>query len=83
MALPEGESMANKILSGKRVLVTQADVFMGPVLCEVFSGYGATVIASTESILSAGAPADIVTEAGHIDIIVANMDIAAANTAAP
>jgi 2-keto-3-deoxy-L-fuconate dehydrogenase len=29
--------MSNQILQGKRVLVTHADAFMGPVLCEVFA----------------------------------------------
>ena len=33
-------------LAGKRVLITQADAFMGPVLCEVFAEQGAEVIAS-------------------------------------
>ena len=51
--------MMNRSLAGKRVLITQADVFMGPVLCEVFAGHGATVIASTGSLVSAGAPAAI------------------------
>jgi len=56
--------MSNQILLGKRVLVTQADMFMGPVLCEVFAQHGAIVIASTESLLSAGAPSAIVAAAG-------------------
>ena len=34
-------------LAGKRILVTQASEFMGPVLCEVFAEQGATVVAST------------------------------------
>lgn len=34
-------------LTGLRVLITQADAFMGPALCEVFAEQGATVIAST------------------------------------
>jgi NAD(P)-dependent dehydrogenase (short-subunit alcohol dehydrogenase family) len=42
--------MSNQILVGKRVLVTQADQFMGPALCEVFAKHGATVIASTDPI---------------------------------
>ena len=35
------------MLQGKRVLVTQADDFMGPVLCDVFREHGAEVVAST------------------------------------
>jgi 2-keto-3-deoxy-L-fuconate dehydrogenase len=63
--------MSNQNFSGKRVLITQADRFMGPVLCEVFAKHGATVIASTDRLVSAGAPASVVTEAGHIDVLIA------------
>lgn len=74
--------MMNRSLAGKRVLITQADVFMGPVLCEVFAGHGATVIASTGSLVSAGAPPAIVAEAGHVNILIANLAIPAPSTAA-
>jgi 2-keto-3-deoxy-L-fuconate dehydrogenase len=72
----------SKILLGKRVLVTHADAFMGPVLCDVFSGHGATVIANTDPLLSTEAPAAIVAEAGHVDILVANLAMPAPTTAA-
>ena len=36
-------------LDGKRVLVTQADAFMGPVLQQVFSAQGAEVLADTRA----------------------------------
>ena len=74
--------MSHQSLSGQRVLVTQADVFMGPVLCEVFAAHGATVIASTDPLASAGAPAAIVAGAGRIDVLVANLAIAAPATPA-
>lgn len=74
--------MMNRSLAGKRVLITQADVFMGPVLSEVFAGHGATVIANTGSLVSVGAPAAIVAEAGHVDILIANLAIPAPSTAA-
>jgi 2-keto-3-deoxy-L-fuconate dehydrogenase len=74
--------MSNQILLGKRVLVTHADVFMGPVLCEVFANHGATVIASSDPLISAEAPSAIVAEAGHVDILVANLAIPAPTTAA-
>lgn len=80
--MTEGESMSNQILSGKRVLVTHADAFMGPVLCEVFSSHGATVIPSTDSLRDADAPAAIAAASGHIDILVANLAIPAPTTAA-
>lgn len=74
--------MSNQILSGKRVLVTHADAFMGPVLCEVFASHGATVIASTDPLVGADAPAAIVAEAGHVDVLVANLAMPAPTTAA-
>jgi 2-keto-3-deoxy-L-fuconate dehydrogenase len=74
--------MSNQILFGKRVLITQADLFMGPVLCDVFASHGATVIASTESLLSASAASAIVAAAGHVDVLVANLAMSAPTTAA-
>ena len=70
------------MLLGKRVLVTHADTFMGPVLCEVFANHGATVIPSTDPLISAEAPGAVVAAAGHVDILVANLAIPAPATAA-
>jgi 2-keto-3-deoxy-L-fuconate dehydrogenase len=69
-------------LLGKRVLVTQADIFMGPVLCEVFASHGATVIANSDSLVAAGAPASVVAEAGRVDILIASLAVPAPTTAA-
>jgi 2-keto-3-deoxy-L-fuconate dehydrogenase len=69
--------MPGRNLEGQRVLITHADAFMGPVLCEVFTEHGATVIASTDDLLRADAPAAVVAGAGHIDVLVANLAIAA------
>jgi 2-keto-3-deoxy-L-fuconate dehydrogenase len=74
--------MSNQALLGKRALITHADAFMGPVLCEVFARHGATVIASTDPLLSADAPAAVVAGAGRLDILVANLAIQAPATAA-
>lgn len=74
--------MSNQILSGKRVLVTHADAFMGPVLCAVFAARGATVIPSSDPLIGADAPAAVVAAAGHIDILVANLAMPAPATAA-
>ncbi len=74
--------MSNQVLLGKRVLVTHADVFMGPVLCEVFANHGATVISNTDPLMTADAPSAIVAEAGHVDILVVNLAIPAPTTAA-
>lgn len=68
-------------LMGKRVLITNADVFMGPVLCEVFGGHGATVVKSTDSLLSPDSPGAIVAAAGQIDVLVVNLAIPAPTTA--
>jgi len=69
-------------LAGKRVLITQADAFMGPVLCEVFAEQGAEVIASTESLREADAPAALVARCGVIDVVVANLALPAPSTPA-
>ncbi len=74
--------MSDQSLLGKRVLVTQADIFMGPVLCEVFASHGATVIASTDPLVAAGAPASVVAEAGRVDILIASLAVPAPTTAA-
>ena len=42
----------------------------------------ATVIGSTDPLLSAGAPAVVITEAGHIDVLIANLAIPAPTTVA-
>jgi 2-keto-3-deoxy-L-fuconate dehydrogenase len=74
--------MSNQSLLGKRVLITQADMFMGPVLCEVFARHGATVIANTDSLISADAPAAAVAQAGQVDVLIANLAIPAPTTPA-
>ena len=69
-------------LRGKHVLVTQADVFMGPVLCEVLAEHGASVMASTLSLVEPGAAAAVVASSGDIDVLVANLAVTAPTTAA-
>jgi 2-keto-3-deoxy-L-fuconate dehydrogenase len=62
-----------KNLTGKRILVTQADEFMGPALCEVLAEHGAEVIRSTAALLEVGAAYEVVRQAGAVDILVANL----------
>ncbi|WP_020394200.1 SDR family oxidoreductase [Thiolinea disciformis] len=69
-------------LVGKRILVTQANAFMGPALCEVLTEYGADVIASEDSLIDATAPAQLIAGVGRIDVLVANLALAAPSTVA-
>ena len=74
--------MSASTLRDKRVLITEADEFMGPMLCEVFAGHGASVIGDTQSLVDPAAPAAIVAAAGRIDVLVANLALPAPSTAA-
>lgn len=74
--------MSDTALADKRVLITQADAFMGPALCEAFAARGATVIASTDSLVDPTAPLAIVEAAGRVDVLVANLAIPAPTTPA-
>lgn len=60
-------------LAGKRVLVTQANDFMGPATVEVFREEGAEVLVDTRDLRDAGACAAAVSEAGRVDVLVANL----------
>ena len=60
-------------LEGKRVLLTQAKDFMGPVTKEVFEEQGAEVIADVRDLTATGACYDVVNESGRIDILIANL----------
>ena len=74
--------MAGFDLSGKRVLLTQASDFMGPVLAEVFASLGAEVIADHGALDDPARPAQLVTEAGQVDILLAHLAVPAARTTA-
>lgn len=69
-------------LSSKRVLITQADVFMGPELCAVFAECGATVLADTSALDAPERAAQIIAEAGHVDVLLLNLGIPAPTTPA-
>ncbi len=73
---------ANQYLEGKRVLITQADTFVGPVLCEVFREHGATVIADTQTLADPDAPSALVAATGRVDVLIANLAVPAASTPA-
>ena len=64
--------MGNR-LAGKRVLVTQADDYMGPATIELFSEEGAQVLADHSDLTVAGRCSALIEEHGHIDVLVANL----------
>ena len=69
-------------LSGKRILVTQAGEFMGPVLCRTFADLGAEVIGDEGPLDDPARPAQLVAQAGHVDALVANLAVPAPSTPA-
>jgi len=70
-------------LSGKRVLVTQADLFMGPALVEVFGRLGAEVIADRSPLADDPAlPERLVRGAGRVDVLIAHLAAPAPSTPA-
>ena len=74
------QSVSSTYLSGKRVIVTQSDRFMGPALCEVLAAAGADVIASSEALATQQEVHDVLDRAGQIDALVANLAIPAPQT---
>ncbi|MCG2576426.1 SDR family oxidoreductase [Dechloromonas sp. XY25] len=72
--------MTVQLLNGKRVLITHADAFMGPALCETFRRHGAHVVADGAPLLNPDEPAQIVAAAGQIDVLVVNLAMAAPST---
>ncbi|OGA97441.1 MAG: short-chain dehydrogenase [Burkholderiales bacterium RIFCSPHIGHO2_12_FULL_69_20] len=70
-------------LDGQRILLTQADHFMGPALTEVFTRLGATVIADTRALADdPAAPAAMVAAAGPVDALVLHLSLPAPSTPA-
>lgn len=74
--------MTDDLLSGKRVLITQADLFMGPTLCAVFAEQGAIVTADARPLLEPDLPAALVAAAGRVDVLLANLAVPAPSTPA-
>ena len=64
--------MADK-LAGKRVLVTQADDYMGPATLELFAAQGAELIADSSDLTQPGACEALVERSGRVDIFIANL----------
>ena len=64
--------MANR-LQGKRVVITNADDFMGQVTQEVFAEDGAQLIADTSGLTKIGKADALITNARHVDVLIANL----------
>ena len=62
-----------KRLRNKRVLVTQAEDFMGPATVDVFREEGAAVIADSRPIETSAACRALIAECGRLDVLVANL----------
>ena len=75
--------MAEQRLQDRRILVTQSDDFMGPVLCEVLAEHGATLLADRQALLDPAQPAALVAAAGRVDILIANLAVPRLRTPAP
>ncbi len=69
-------------LDGKSVLLTQSESFMGPILKRTFTEHGANVTCDPAPLLTPEMPTELVTRAGVVDILIANLAVAAPNTPA-
>jgi 2-keto-3-deoxy-L-fuconate dehydrogenase len=70
------------MLQGLRILVTQADVFMGPALCQTLSAHGAEVLSDTRDLTAVEAPLRMVQQHGQIDVLLVNLAMPAPSTLA-
>ena len=69
-----------QLLQGLRILVTQADVFMGPALCQTLHSHGAQVLADTQTLSDQACVDRMVQNHGHIDVLLVNLAIPAPST---
>lgn len=78
----ERSAVASEDLKGRRVLVTQSTVFVGPALCEVLAARDAHIVASDERLDDPGAAERIVREFSAVDALLINLGIPASSTPA-
>lgn len=64
-------------IAGKRVLITSCNTYMGPAIVELFTAKGAEVLANPNDLLGADEPSELISELGHIDVLIANLDLPA------
>ena len=60
-------------LAGRRVLITQAEDYMGPATAELFREEGAEVIADSRDLTAAGACEALIEETGEVHVLIANL----------
>jgi len=65
--------MTDGRLNGKRVLVTQANDYMGPATIELFGEHGAEIITDESDLTRPKAVEELVAKVGHIDVLIANL----------
>jgi 2-keto-3-deoxy-L-fuconate dehydrogenase len=63
----------SKTLANKRVVITDADAFMGPAIAELFAEEGADLVVDRRDLRVPSAAADLVRGAGRVDVLVANL----------
>ena len=68
------------MLQGLRILVTQADVFMGPALCQALAAHGAEVLSDTRDLSAVDAPLRMVQQHGPVDVLLVNLAVPAPST---
>ena len=62
-------------LQGKRVIVTEADDFMGPAVVELFREEDAIVIDDRSDLTVPNATETLILGAGHVDVLIINLSI--------
>jgi len=62
-------------LRDKRILITQANEFMGPALQDFLRKCGADVISNNDQLISAESAKMAIDNAGHIDVLIINLAI--------
>ena len=67
-------------LKGKRILVTQANDFMGPALCQTLPAWGADVVADNRLLTAPQDAQDLIEAAGELDALVINLALPAPST---
>jgi 2-keto-3-deoxy-L-fuconate dehydrogenase len=60
-------------LTGKRVVITQADDYMGPATAALFAEEGAEILSDSGDLTAPGACEDLIGRSGQVDVLIANL----------